>query len=94
MGACPGVTPHGLVPGQGCDAVRAYVLITIEAGKGSEIQKALLDAGVCQVDHLAGIYDLVAVIDASDPKQIGEIVIGTIQKTPGVVSTVTLLAIG
>lgn len=74
--------------------MRAYVLITIEAGKGSDIQKALLEAGIGRVDQLAGIYDLVAVIDAADPKQIGEMVIGTIQKTPGVVSTVTLLAIG
>ena len=74
--------------------VRAYVLITIEAGKGSDIQKSLLDAGIGQVDQLAGIYDLVAVIDAPDPRQIGEFVIGTIQKTPGVVSTVTLLTIG
>jgi uncharacterized protein with GYD domain len=74
--------------------VRAYVLITIEAGKGSEIQKALQEAGIGQVDQLAGIYDLVAVIDATDPRKIGEIVSGTIQKTPGVVSTVTLLTIG
>ena len=66
--------------------MRAYVLITIEAGRGSEIQKALLDAGITTVDQLAGIYDLVAVIDASNPKQIGEFVIGTIQKTPGVVA--------
>lgn len=74
--------------------MRAYVLITIEAGKGSEIQKALLEAGIHQVDQLAGIYDLVAVIEASEPRQIGELVIGAIQKTPGVVSTVTLLTIG
>lgn len=74
--------------------MRAYVLITIEAGKGSEIQSALLGAGIGQVDQLAGIYDLVAVIEASEPRQIGEMVIGTIQKTPGVVSTVTLLTIG
>ncbi len=74
--------------------MRAYVLITIEAGKGSEIQDTLLGAGIQQVDQLAGIYDLVAVIESSEPKQIGELVIGTIQKTPGVVSTVTLLTIG
>ena len=73
--------------------MRAYVLITIEAGKGSDIQAALLESGIAQVDQLAGIYDIVAVIEATDPKQIGELVIGTIQKTPGVVSTVTLLAI-
>lgn len=74
--------------------MRAYVLITIEAGKGSEIQKSLLEAGIQQVDQLAGIYDLVAVIESSEPRHVGEMVIGTIQKTPGVVSTVTLLAIG
>ena len=74
--------------------MRAYVLITIEAGKGSESQKTLQEAGIGQVDQLAGIYDRVAVVDAPDPRKIGEIGIGTIQTTPGVVSTVTLLAIG
>jgi uncharacterized protein with GYD domain len=74
--------------------MRAYVLITIEAGRGTEIQKALREAGIEQVDQVAGTYDVVAVIEDSDPKRIGELVIGTIQRTEGVVSTVTLLTIG
>jgi uncharacterized protein with GYD domain len=74
--------------------MRAYVLITIEAGQGTEVQEALRAAGIAQVDQVAGAYDLVAVIEATDPQQIGKLVIGTIQKTPGVASTVTLLAFG
>jgi len=74
--------------------MRAYVLITIEAGRGTEIQNALREAGIAQVDQVAGTYDVVAVIEDSDPKRIGELVIGTIQRTDGVVSTVTLLTIG
>lgn len=74
--------------------MRAYVLITIEAGRGTDVQEALIAAGVDQVDQVAGTYDVVAVIEADDPKRIGELVIGKIQRTDGVVSTVTLLAIG
>lgn len=33
--------------------MRAYVLITIEAGRGTDVQKALREAGVDQVDQVA-----------------------------------------
>lgn len=74
--------------------MKAYVLITAEVGKSPAIQEQLRSAGIGQVDAVAGTYDLVAVIEADDPKRIGEIVMGTIQRTEGVLSTVTLLAIG
>jgi uncharacterized protein with GYD domain len=74
--------------------MRAYVLITIEAGKGTAIQEALRAAGVNQVDQVAGTYDVVAVIESDDPRMVGETVINKIQRTDGVVSTVTLLTIG
>lgn len=74
--------------------MRAYVLITIEAGRGTDVQNALREAGIEQVDQVAGTYDVVAVIESEDPKRIGELVISKIQRTEGVVSTVTLLAIG
>jgi uncharacterized protein with GYD domain len=74
--------------------MRAYVLITIEAGRGTDVQETLRAAGIKQVDQVAGTYDVVAVIEEEDPKRIGELVIGKIQRTDGVVSTVTLLAIG
>ena len=74
--------------------MRAYVLITIEAGQGTEVQEALRAAGIHQVDQVAGAYDVVAVLEGVEPADIGKVVIGTIQKTPGVSSTVTLLAFG
>jgi uncharacterized protein with GYD domain len=74
--------------------MKAYVLITAEVGKSPSIQNELRAAGVTQVDAVAGTYDLVAVLEAEDPKRLGEMVMGKIQRTDGVLSTVTLLAIG
>jgi hypothetical protein len=74
--------------------VKAYVLITAEVGKSPSIQQTLREAGVTQIDSVAGTYDLVAVIEAADPKELGELVMGRIQQTDGVLSTVTLLSIG
>jgi uncharacterized protein with GYD domain len=74
--------------------MKAYVLITAEVGKSPSIQETLRQAGISQVDAVAGTYDLVAVIEAEDPKRLGELVMGMIQRTDGVLSTVTLLSIG
>jgi hypothetical protein len=73
--------------------IKAYVLITCEVGKSRSIQQALMDAKIGTVDSVAGTYDLVAVIEAEDARQLGELVMGTIQRTEGVRSTSTLLAI-
>jgi DNA-binding Lrp family transcriptional regulator len=74
--------------------MKAYVLITAEIGKSSDIRAHLLDAGISEVAQVTGIYDLVAVVDAVDNRRVGEIVINVIQKAPGVLSTVTLMQIG
>jgi uncharacterized protein with GYD domain len=74
--------------------MKAYVLITAEVGKSPSIQDTLRQGGITQVDAVAGTYDLVAVIEAEDPKRLGELVMGMIQRTDGVLSTVTLLSIG
>jgi uncharacterized protein with GYD domain len=74
--------------------MKAYVLITAEVGTSPRIQQELREAGITQVDSVAGTYDLVAVLETDDPRAIGDMVMGTIQKTNGVLSTVTLMAIG
>jgi uncharacterized protein with GYD domain len=74
--------------------MKAYVLITAEVGTSPRIQQELRDAGIKQVDSVAGTYDLVAVLETDDPRAIGDMVMGKIQKTNGVLSTVTLMAIG
>ena len=73
--------------------MRAYVLITAEAGTPESIEATLREAGIETVDHVAGVYDLVAVIESEDSRRIGELVMKTIQKTPGVTSTVTLMSL-
>jgi uncharacterized protein with GYD domain len=74
--------------------MKAYVLITAEVGTSPRIQDELRSAGISQIDSVAGTYDLVAVLESDDPKAIGELVMGKIQKTNGVLSTVTLMQIG
>jgi uncharacterized protein with GYD domain len=78
--------------------MKAYVLLTTEVGKSPLIQEEMRrwgpEGGVVDVDAVAGTYDVVAVIEADDPKQIGDLVMGRIQKLAGVRGTVTLLAIG
>jgi DNA-binding Lrp family transcriptional regulator len=73
--------------------MRAYVLITAEAGAPESIEHHLNEAGIEQVDHVAGTFDLVAVLEAEDARKIGELVMKTIQRTPGVLSTVTLMTL-
>lgn len=72
---------------------KAFVLITTEIGKGDQVYEALkqLD-GVQDVNIVAGTYDIVAVLNAQDARDVGRIVMGPIQKMPGVMSTVTLMA--
>ena len=43
---------------------------------------------------MAGNYDVVAVVEADGPKEIGDIVMGRIQHLDGVLTTVTLFSIG
>lgn len=73
---------------------KAYVLITTEIGKGDQVYEALRQLeGVTDVNIVAGTYDIVAVLQMPETRDIGRIVMGPVQKMPGVMSTVTLMAI-
>jgi DNA-binding Lrp family transcriptional regulator len=73
---------------------KAFVLITTEIGKGDQVYEALKQTeGVREVNIVAGTYDIVAVLEAEETRDIGRIVMGPIQKMDGVMSTVTLMAI-
>lgn len=78
--------------------MKAYVLMTTRVGASPEIQDELRrwgpEGGILEVDAVAGNYDVVAVVEAPDPREIGEIVMGKIQHLDGVLTTVTLFAIG
>ena len=78
--------------------MKAYVLMTTRVGASPEIQDELrswgAEGGIHEVDAVAGNYDVVAVVEADGPKEIGDIVMGRIQHLDGVLTTVTLFSIG
>ena len=69
---------------------RAYVLITAEAGKASEVQRALQGrSGVHAADIVIGPHDLILSVEAGDLNEIGKLVLNEIHGTSGVVNTLT-----
>ena len=74
--------------------MKAYVLITAAVGRIGEVQEQLHAIGIKEVNAVSGAYDLVAVLEADDPMEIGRTVINGIQRTDGVLDTVTLLQLG
>lgn len=71
-------------------SARAHVLINVTAGKSKQIREtiAMVD-GVLSVDTVAGPYDLIATIEASDYNKLAKIVMDEIQGIDGVVKTIT-----
>ncbi len=78
--------------------MKAYVLMTTGIGASPDIQEELRrwgpEGGIQQVDAVAGNFDVVAVVEAAGPREIGDIVMGKIQHLDGVLTTVTLFSIG
>ena len=74
--------------------MKAYVLITAATGRVGEVQQRLRALGIRDVDAVSGAYDVVAVLEAEDPREIGRTVLDGVQRTDGVLDTVTLLQLG
>ena len=72
---------------------KAYILMQTEVGK----QRVVVDAvrsfpGVREVDAIHGPYDVIAVIEAPNLIEVGELVSDQIHRVNGVLHTVTCLA--
>ncbi|MDI6814909.1 MAG: Lrp/AsnC ligand binding domain-containing protein [Dehalococcoidales bacterium] len=73
---------------------KAFVLIETAVGRTKEVATALGQLeGVKSVDPVTGPYDVIAIIEAENLNDIGEMVTGKIHPTPGISRTVTCLAI-
>ncbi len=73
---------------------RAYVLIEVEAGQVAAVLQVLRAIpSVRAADPVTGPYDIIAVIETSDQRSIGGIVMDSIHTAEGVKRTVTCLAI-
>jgi len=74
--------------------MKAYVLINIHTGVIHEVIRNLKRLeGVHDANMTFGPYDAVAVIEADSVKNLGDILASKIQPIPGIIDTITCLAI-
>jgi DNA-binding Lrp family transcriptional regulator len=75
-------------------ATRAFVLVETSVGRTKEVAAALKGVkGVSAVDAVTGPYDIIVIIEAADLNAIGDVVTSRIHTIPGIVRTVTCLAV-
>jgi DNA-binding Lrp family transcriptional regulator len=73
---------------------RAHVLINTDVGKAAEVADGVRKLpGVSAADVVSGPYDIVLTIEASDPNEIGKVVLNRIHGLPGLKATTTLIAL-
>jgi DNA-binding Lrp family transcriptional regulator len=73
---------------------KAFILIETSVGKTKEVVNTLTALkGVKSVDTVTGPYDIVAILEADNLNDIGEIVTEKIHPINGISRTVTCLAI-
>jgi len=74
--------------------MRAYVLVHCRPGEDRHLVAALKgQPGVLRADVTFGPYDTIIEIEAPDLLGVGKIVYGTIRPQPGVIDTLTCLAV-
>ena len=75
-------------------ATRAFVLIETAVGKTKDVVATLRAVKeVASVDAVTGPYDIIATLEASDLSAVGDVVTGRIHTVPGIMRTVTCLAV-
>ncbi len=73
---------------------RAFVLIETGVGKTRDVVAIVRGVSeVASVDAVTGPYDIIAILEAPDLSAVGDVVTGRIHTVPGVVRTVTCLAV-
>ncbi len=76
-------------------ATKAYLLVETAVGKTRDVASTLRELnGIETVDVVTGPYDIIAVISGDDMSVVGNLVTEGIHTVPGVVRTVTCVAVG
>ena len=75
-------------------AAKAFILIETAVGRNKEVVGSIKQIkGVKSVDTVTGPYDVIAIVEAENLNDIGDIVTGKIHPIAGISRTVTCLAI-
>jgi DNA-binding Lrp family transcriptional regulator len=70
--------------------VKAYILIEADPGTSRDVAaKAQKIEGVKSVSVVTGPHDVVAVVETTDTKVLGDILVTKLQKIDGIASTIT-----
>lgn len=74
--------------------MKAFVLLSIRTGEVSQVLKLLAKVPSVREAHMTfGPYDAIAVIEAPDVHAMGKIISNEIQPIPGILETLTCLAV-
>lgn len=74
--------------------MKAFVLITARTGEAMAVIRQIKRVeGILEAHITFGPYDVVAVVQADDVKKIGNVVHSEIRSIPGVLNTLTCLAV-
>jgi DNA-binding Lrp family transcriptional regulator len=75
-------------------AAKAFILIETAAGRNKEIVANLKHLqGNNSVDYVTGPYDIIAIIEAENLNDVGDLVIQNIHPIPGIMRTTTCLSL-
>ena len=75
-------------------AIGAYIFINMKTGAGTKIVEDIRKiAEVKQANIVTGLYDIIAYVEASDMKTLGDTVLSKIQKVGGIDRTVTSVCV-
>lgn len=74
--------------------MRAYVLVHVRTGEIRAVVRQIRRVeGVLEANMTLGPYDIVATAEARDLKHLGKILASDIQPIPGVLDTLTCMAV-
>jgi DNA-binding Lrp family transcriptional regulator len=73
--------------------ITAIVLVTTEVDRIGDVAQEIAEiAGVTEVYSVTGDTDLVAMVRVREHEQLADVIAGTLNKVPGVLSTTTHIA--
>ena len=71
-------------------ALRAYVLIQTEVGKGASVATKVAEIeGVITADDVTGPYDVIVQAEADSVDDLGKMVVNSVQLVEGITRTLT-----
>jgi DNA-binding Lrp family transcriptional regulator len=73
---------------------KAFILIETEVGRNKEIVRSIRQLkGVASVDYVTGPYDIIALVEAENLNDIGDLVTQNIHPITGITRTTTCLSL-